>query len=116
MTNQHPDISCPTACHICGFHATGIGLGLVGRDKDPQWICAPCSLLIEDIRKVKRMDAYEIKAIEMVDDLAGEFCAELGRTDMAEMSELERRMLWKTVWKGCAESLRGLIRSNGAPF
>ena len=112
---QHPDIACPTSCHICGFRAEGIGLGLVGRDKDPQWVCAPCSLLIEDIRKVKRMDAYELKAREGGMDAAGPLVEEYG-SDLAEWEEEQVLMFVGTVWKGCAERLRELIRGNHAPF
>ncbi|MBZ9921480.1 DUF6511 domain-containing protein [Mesorhizobium sp. BR1-1-7] len=113
---QH-DTHTPSDCHYCGERAIGIGVGFTSaRDKDPKWICAPCSLVLEDFRRVVRMDAYELKAIELVDEIAGEYCAEIGLTDMAEMSELERRMLWKTVWKGCGTSLRKLVRSNDAPF
>ncbi|WP_411970167.1 DUF6511 domain-containing protein [Mesorhizobium sp. BR1-1-12] len=62
------------------------------------------------------MDAYELRALELVDDVAGDYCADIGKTDMADMTELERRMLWKTVWKGCGNSLRKLVRDGSAPF
>lgn len=103
-------------CHICQTgRATGIGIGFThSRDKDPRWLCVDCSMLIEDIRKIKRMDAYEHAALTKVDDIAGDFAAEHG-TDMAQMDDLTRRMLWKTVVQGYGNALRAGIR-NDAPF
>lgn len=106
----------PTTCHVCGVgRAIGIGIGFTSnRDKDPKWLCAPCSLMIEDIRRIKRMDAYEHKALDKVDEIAGEYAADHG-TDMAAMDDLTRRMLWKTVVQGYGAALRDAIR-NQAPF
>lgn len=106
----------PTTCHVCGVgRAIGIGIGFTSnRDKDPRWLCVDCSMLIEDIRKIKRMDAYELRALEKVDEIAGEYAAEHG-TDMAAMDDLTRRMLWKTVVQGYGNALRAEIR-EGVPF
>lgn len=106
-----------TTCHVCGVERSiGIGIGFThSRDKDPKWLCAPCSLMIEDIRKIKRMDAYEHRALDKVDDIAGDFAAEHG-TDIAQYDELTRRMLWKTVVQEYGRELRNAIRSNDAPF
>ncbi len=102
----------PTVCHICATNrATGIGLLVC---PPHQWICTECSLIIEDIRKIKRMDAYEHAALTKVDEIAGDYAADHG-TDMAEMDELTRRMLWKTVVQGYSNALRDAIR-NGVPF
>lgn len=107
----------PTTCHICQTNrAIGIGIGFTSnRDKDPRWLCAQCSLIIEDIKRIKRMDAYELAALEKVDEIAGEYCAGVEQTDMAEMDELTRRMLWKTVVQGYGNALRAEIR-EGVPF
>lgn len=105
----------PDVCHICCNRATGVGIGFThSRDKDPRWICTECSLIIEDIRRIKRMDAYEHAALDKVDDIAGDYAAEHG-TDMAEYDDLTRRMLWKTVVQGYSNALRDAIR-KGAPF
>jgi len=106
----------PTTCHVCGVcRAIGIGIGFThSRDKDPKWLCAPCSLMIEDIRRIKRMDAYEHRALDRTDEIAGDFAAEHG-TDMAAMDDLTRRMLWKTVVQGYGNALRDAIRKE-APF
>lgn len=106
----------PDVCHICQTNrAIGIGIGFTSnRDKDPRWLCAPCALIVEDIRKIKRMDAYELAALDKVDEIAGEYAADHG-TDMAEMDDLTRRMLWKTVVQGYSNALRAEIR-EGVPF
>lgn len=103
-------------CHVCGVERSiGIGLGFTTpRDKDPRWLCISCAAMIEDIRKVKRMDAYEHRALDKVDDIAGDFAADHG-ADMAAMDELTRRMLWKAVVQGYGNALREGIR-NDAPF
>lgn len=107
----------PTTCHVCQTtRAIGIGIGFTSnRDKDPRWLCAQCSLIIEDIRRIKRMDAYEMAALDKVDEIAGEYCAGVEQTDMAAMDELTRRMLWKTVVQGYGNALREGIR-NDPPF
>lgn len=107
----------PTTCHVCSTNrAIGIGIGFThSRDKDPRWLCAQCSLIIEDIKRIKRMDAYELAALDKVDEIAGEYAASVGKTDIADFEELERRMLWKTVVQGYGNALRDAIR-NEAPF
>jgi nitrous oxide reductase accessory protein NosL len=106
----------PTVCHVCQTQRSiGIGIGFThSRDKDPRWLCAECALIIEDIRRIKRMDAYEHAALDKVDDIAGDYAAEHG-TDMAGYDDLTRRMLWKTVVQGYSNALRDAIR-NGSPF
>ena len=106
----------PTNCAICTTgRAIGIGIGFTSAlDKDPRWVCADCSLIIEDIRRIKRMDAYEHAALTAVDAIAGDYAAEHG-TDIAQYDELTRRMLWKTVVQGYSNALRAEIR-EGVPF
>jgi hypothetical protein len=104
----------PADCHFCGKHAIGLGIG--PNPKDPRWLCAECSLILEDFKKIKRADAYEIRALDGGDASAENYCADIGKTDMADMDDLERRMLWKAVWDGCANELRRLVRNQEAPF
>lgn len=107
----------PADCHFCGKHAIGLGIGFAhSRDTDPRWLCAECSLILEDFKKIKRADAYEIRARDGGDEAACNYCAELGKTDLAEMDDLERSLLWKAVWDGCAAELRRLVRDGSAPF
>lgn len=114
--NPKDDPHEPTNCAVCiTGRAIGIGIGFTSaRDKDPRWVCVDCSLIIEDIRRIKRMDAYEHKALDKVDEIAGDYAAEHG-TDMAQMDELTRRMFWKTIVQGYGRELRKGIR-DGVPF
>ena len=106
----------PTTCHICQTgRAIGIGIGFTSnKDKDPRWLCVDCAALIEDIRRIKRMDAYESKALTAVDTIAGDYAAEHG-ADIAKYDELTRRMFWKTIIQGYGRELRAEIR-EGVPF
>lgn len=102
-------------CHCCETNRA-IGIGFAGRTtKDNRWFCAECALILEDIKRIKRMDAYQLKALDKVDDIAGDYAAEVGLTDMAAMDDLTRKMLWKTVVQGYSAALRDAIR-NDAPF
>jgi hypothetical protein len=104
----------PTTCHICGVQQD-CGLGFSApRGQETRWLCIDCAALVDDIKRIKRMDAYEHKALDRVDDIAGDFAAEHG-TDMAAMDDLTRRMLWKTVVQGYGNALRAEIR-EGVPF
>lgn len=107
----------PTNCAVCQTgRAIGIGIGFTTpRDKDPRWLCVDCSMLIEDIKRIKRLDAYEHAALDKVDEIAGDYCAGIEQTDMAAMDDLTRRMLWKTVVQGYGNALRAGIR-EGVPF
>lgn len=106
----------PANCHICGRHALGIGLEPPRKGEQPRWLCAECLPLLEYIKSVRRLDPYEIKAIEMAGDKAGALLDGWGKTDLAEMDEGEWREFCKTLCLGFGESMRRLIRDGEAPF
>lgn len=102
-------------CHVCQV-ARDCGLGFSGRRNEPiKWLCIDCAALIEDIRRIKRMDAYEHKALDKVDEIAGDYAVSVCKTDIAGFDELERRMFWKAIVEGYGNALRDIIRSE-APF
>lgn len=105
----------PTTCRCCGRHALGIGIG--GPNRDPGYLCGECILLIEEIKRVRRMDPYELAALDGGVDAVGEYIASIGGlTELAEFDELQQRMLVKAAWNGCADRLRELIRKGDIPF
>lgn len=107
----------PTVCRCCGRHAIGIGVGFTSRqDTDPGFLCRECVLLVEQIMSVRRMDQYELKALDGGVDAVGSYLTQIGKTDLAECDELEARMLVKAVWQGCGDRLRQLLRDGVAPF
>jgi hypothetical protein len=102
----------PADCTFCGQRAIGVGLSA----KPPhQWICAPCSLLLEDFRKIKRIDAYQLRARQGGMEAAGPLVDEWG-SDLAEWSEEQVLQFVGRVWDGCALELRRLVRDAEAPF
>lgn len=116
MTAAPQQDTAPNVCHVCGFTGCGIGIGFThSRDNDPRWLCADCSLLIEDIKKVKRLDAYELKARAGGMDAAGEFI-EANGADLSAYTEEQALMLVGVIWKGCASRMRELLREGSAPF
>lgn len=118
MANQPAvvhDNHTPADCHLCHRHAIGIGIGFTNRnDTDPRWLCAECALIIEDIRRIKRMDAYELRARAGGMEAAGPLVEEFG-ADLGEWSEEQVLMFCGAIWEGCALELRRLIRTE-APF
>lgn len=106
----------PSICRCCGRRAIGIGIGL-GRPKDdPGYLCGECVLLIEELRKVRRLDVYEMKALDAGVEAVGEYIATHGITDLSFFDELMQRMLVKAAWVGCADGLRKLVKEGSAPF
>lgn len=106
----------PANCAVCGRHALGIGLEPKRKGEEPRWLCRECLLLLERIKDVRRLDAYEIKAIEMAGEKAGALLDGWGKTDLAEMDEGEWRQFCKAMCLGFGDSMRRLIKENEAPF
>lgn len=105
----------PADCHVCGRHATGIGIGFQGRDPNPRWLCTECALILEHIRNVKRMDPYELRARAGGMEAAAPLIDEFG-SDLSEWTEEQAMRLCGAIWKGCADELRRLIMDGEAPF
>lgn len=113
MTTPRDD---PSACHFCGERASGVGVGFTSpRDKDPKWVCVACSLMLEDFRRVRRIDPYSLKAREGGMEAAGAYIERYG-ADLSEYTEEQALMLCGAIWKGCADRLRALVRNGDAPF
>lgn len=115
-TAARPDLD-PADCHVCGKHAVGVGIGFASRgDNDPRWLCDECIAIIEDIRKIRRLDPYEMKAREGGMNAAGDYIEEIGKTDFAEFEPDQVLTMCGRIWDGCAKELRRLIRAGEAPF
>ncbi|WP_425530973.1 DUF6511 domain-containing protein [Mesorhizobium retamae] len=106
----------PAECWFCGDRASGIGIGLTNsRDNDPKWLCVSCVPLIDDIRRLKRPDAYKLKAREGGMDAAAPLVEEFG-TDLGEWDQEQVLMFVGAIWDGCSKRLRQLVRDRDAPF
>lgn len=107
----------PAVCFCCGKHASGIGIGDLRRPADdPRFLCQECLLVVEQIKQVRRFDPYELQALDGGIDAVGTYLEQVGKTDLADMSEEEARMVVKAAWQGSADRLRDLVRKGEVPF
>lgn len=102
----------PAVCNCCGRHAIGIG---IGDGKEPRYLCQECVILVEQLKRVRRFDPYELEARLGGMEAAGPLVDEFG-SDLAEWSEEQVLMFCGAIWKGCADRLREVIRKGEAPF
>ncbi len=74
----------PTCCFVCGMRAIGLGIGEMRRSSDdPCYICKRCAVAIDDYKKIRRLDDYELKALDGGVEAVGEYIEEHGVTDLA---------------------------------
>lgn len=102
----------PAVCNCCGRAATGVG---IGDAKEPRFLCQECVLILEQIKRVRRFDPYELEARLGGMEAAGPLIDEFG-SDLAEWDEEQVLMFCGAIWKGCADKLREVIRKGEAPF
>lgn len=105
------DTTTPSACHVCGRHAIGIS----AHDNPPRWLCRECVDIIDRIRSVKRLDAYELKARAGGMEAAAGVIEQYG-TDLGAYDEHQALELCGIIWRGCADEMRRLIKEGSAPF
>ena len=104
----------PTTCHVCQRHAIGVG---IGDGKDPKYLCQQCVGILEHIKRVQRLDVYELQALDGAVDAVGEFIASNdNKTELADYGDLEQRMLCKAAIEGFGNRLRQIIEKGEAPF
>ncbi len=103
----------PTDCIICHRHATGLG---IGDGKNPRWLCPECAPLADDIRRMKRLDGYELNAIGDAVEKVGEYVESIGKSELSEFTELEQRELIKRAVLSFGSSIRKQIREHRTPF
>lgn len=106
----------PTCCYVCGMRAFGLGVNQDRRDKDPHYICKRCAMAIDDYKKIRCLDQFELQALDGGVDAVGDYLDEIGIYDLTAMDELNRRMIVKAAWEGCAARLRELLSEGSAPF
>jgi hypothetical protein len=111
-----PDHHIPAECLVCKRHAIGIGLGNDRTLSRPQWLCAECAIMCDQIRNVKRLDMYELSALDAAGAQAGSYLDTIGKSDLATLNELEWREFLKRVVLSFGNSIRKQIREHKAPF
>lgn len=102
----------PAVCNCCGRHATGIG---IGDAKEPRYLCHECVMLLEQIKRIRRLDPYEMQARAGGMDAAAPLVEEFG-SDLAEWDEAQILRFCGAVWVGCADRLREIVRNGECPF
>lgn len=106
----------PAVCYCCGFHSAGVGIG-GPKDDDPRFLCTQCVAIMQQLRHIRRLDPYELEALDGGVDAVGDYIETIGgKTELADYDDLERRMLVKAAWRGCADRLREVVRKGQAPF
>ena len=109
----------PSTCALCQRHAIGIGLHHKPKDINDngiRWLCGECAMLAEEIQSIRRLDPYEIKALDGGVDAVGEYLGQIGKYDLSEFDELERAMMIKAAVLGFGARLRAIIKEGGVPF
>ena len=104
----------PTTCHVCGRHATGIGIGDPSRG-DPRYLCEECALLLDTIKSIRQWSPLERAAVSRAVDAVGPFITTHG-SDLAEWEEDTAEEFVRAIWLACADGLRGVIRDREVPF
>lgn len=72
-------------------------------------------MAFEDLSRIKRPTAYELKAREGGMEAAGPLVQEYG-SDLSQWEEEQVLLFVGAIWKGCADRLRELVRNDDAPF
>jgi hypothetical protein len=103
----------PADCVVC--HRRAIGLG-IGSPQSPRWLCTECALIAEDIRAARRLDPFEVAALNDACAEGGGYLDDLDRTDLVTLSEHEFREFCRRVVLGFGASIRKQIREHRAPF
>lgn len=84
-----------------------------------KWVCWPC-LTVVDIKKAyhmptRQLDQYERQALEDGGNAGGAYLDEIGKTDLAELTELEWATFWRTGFAAYTESMRKIV-SREIPY
>lgn len=72
-------------------------------------------MAFDDLSRIKRPTAYELKAREGGMEAAGPLVQEYG-SDLSQWEEDQVLMFCGAIWRGCADRLRELVRNDDAPF
>lgn len=94
---------------LCGRQATGLAVS------PTRPICSECVPILEYVKSVRRPSAYELRARAGGVDAMGPLIDQFG-PDLSEYTEEQALMLAGAAWRGVADRIRELVRSDDAPF
>lgn len=105
-------------CFVCKRRHDNIGVAPHER-ATIKWICWECLPAMNAQRAYhmprKRLDDYERRALEDGGNAGGAFLDEIGKTDLAELDEVEWSTFLSRVLVGYADSMREIV-SKEVPF
>lgn len=113
----------PESCFICRRRAAGVAVmsgSFRSRSQKPAgWLCEQCGVALA--RKAydmpdKEFDVFEQRAVQAAGEKAGAYLDQLGKTDLAQLSEPEWSVFCITMIRGFGEAIRAEVESGKAPF
>jgi hypothetical protein len=106
----------PNPCFICRRRDSGLG---VAKGNQLRWYCDDCGTdLAKKANAMSRreFDRAEQLAIEEASNRAGAYLDQLGKTDLATLTEHEWREMWIRYTRDFGECMRKVILNHEAPF
>lgn len=112
----------PESCFICRRRAAGIGVSRRGNFRNLStfgWLCEECGTALA--RKAydmpdKEFDVFEQRAAVNAGSAAGAYLDQIGKTDLAQLSEAEWSVFCITMIRSFGEAIRAEVASGKPPF
>lgn len=110
----------PGQCAVCRWAEQGLGYLPQSRKivTNATWTCEHDILLASTVHHMKseELNAIEHNALMAGGDRAGAYLDEIGKTDLAQLSEEEWTIFLCRVLDGFGESMRDQLKAHSAPF
>jgi hypothetical protein len=104
-------------CFICSRRHDNLAYG--ERYQPLKWLCWPCLTTVNAKKAYhmtkRQLDQYERQALEDGGNAGGAYLDEIGKTDLAELTELEWATFWRTGFVAYSESMREIV-SKEIPY
>lgn len=109
----------PACCMVCRRHAYAIGT-TKGNKLPIYWLCddPACLKFGKTVLNMaaKKLDMYEQKALRLAGEEAGEYLDQIGKSDLAKLTEPEWHNFCEKMLTGYERNMRDIIASGEAPF
>lgn len=112
----------PQPCIVCRRRDCGFGVmkgGLKSRNPKTGWYCDDCGPALAQkavAMSQREFDRAEQGAILQAGDEAGAFLDQIGKTDLATLTEDEWTQFLLTYTRAFGEKMRTALRNNEPPF
>ena len=107
----------PGICAVCRRRHDNLAYAPTPRHP-LKWVCAECVPLAKGIYHMPRaqIDEFERKALNDAGEAAGAYLDEIGKTDLADLTEEEWAAFWERGLMGYSESMKEQATKLWAPF